>query len=55
MTIRLLSKDLTGLRMDIDDVCALLHCLRNREGWNTRGSTVFQAEFPVGTPRLVPV
>jgi len=25
--------DLPGFRMDIDDVCALLHCLRNREGF----------------------
>lgn len=25
--------DLSGIRMDMDDVCTLLHCLRNREGF----------------------
>ena len=50
MTIRLLSKDLTGLRMDIDDVCALLHCLRNREGWNTRVRRFSQLSFLFQTP-----
>eukprot|EP00438_Fugacium_kawagutii_P024149 Skav213834 [mRNA] locus=scaffold315:118972:129150:+ [translate_table: standard] len=39
------SLDLSGIRMDIDDVCTLLHCLRNREGgtpprgWRTTSFT----------------